>query len=477
MRQFNNIVDDAKAYIKTLNVSLDIMEGDVFKDIIIDAPAKEFQRIYALLDLYQSLQTFDGFLRITESYKAELANAIGVNTQIIEAIMSAGLDNLVSNFGVYRKPATYASGIVRFYFEKSGTKTINKDVAVRTLGTEIIVFTTSVNTAYTTQDDTTGRHYIDCTVSCLTAGRIGNVPAGTVVALDGVVTDCNTVININDFSGGIEIETDQSLVNRAKTTFIGRSKGTRYGYENLLLDYDAVQFALVVDYKDDSFKRGLGECDIVFVGEEQTIATDTFVWSTGRELVLSKQPVISITQGGAGTPILRKDSGEYANSIMGRDKVTVSGISEGASITVNYIYNGLVKKLQDVIDMDTNRIIGVDATVKVGVKVLLGISIPVLYFESSLTDSTNITNNAIESAIGAFLDTGNLGEGCDISDLISVISNVNNVDRVGIGAMTFKVGEDTSRYITDSKFINAQGRILVNPLEYLRKGSITFSNC
>ena len=485
MRVLTDIIKSSTDYIKSLSIPIDVMEGSVIKDVVVDVPAKEFQRLYALLDLYQRMQTLDGFININTSYKKIIGEILNIGEIGVTTICSIGLDNLIGNFGVIRKSALEATGNVRFYFGDNLKKTITTDVIVATADVEPIVFTVVSNRIDVIPiiEAITNRCYIDCEVKCTQKGRIGNVPTGAIQRVVGISA---TVINLNlssDFTNGRDKETDEALIIRAKNLFIGRDKGTRFGYINLANSIDYIDSANTIDYRDSEFKRGLGNCDLCFAGiKVSPEVKNTYIYGQVPELVLSYQPVLSISSVKSDNEIINpsnylliKDVGEFSGSIKGRDKIVFIDSDDlaGTFIEVSYIYNSLVYDLQNIVDNDNNRILGVDVLVRQGIERKLDFDLQIIYFNNN---DNVLTNVEIVSTLEGYLGVKELGEGCDLSDLVAIILGIENVDRLILVNSNIKYSESTVNLLTTTDVdLVTLGRIGVLNKEYLRLGKVVIN--
>lgn len=92
-------------------------------------------------------------------------------------------------------------------------------------------------------------------VKCTQTGVIGNVAAGTIVLKDSSLSDITAVNNETAFTGGTEIEDDDSL--RARILFIDRTQGLSYvgsvsDYKRWALTVPGTGSATIISAQDDT---------------------------------------------------------------------------------------------------------------------------------------------------------------------------------------------------------------------------------
>jgi len=172
---------------------------------------------------------------------------------------------------------------------------------------------------------------------------------------------------------------------------------------------------------------------------------------------------------------LIKDVGEFSGSIKGRDKIVFIDSDDlaGTFIEVSYIYNSLVYDLQNIVDNDNNRILGVDVLVRQGIERKLDFDLQIIYFNNN---DNVLTNVEIVSTLEGYLGVKELGEGCDLSDLVAIILGIENVDRLILVNSNIKYSESTVNLLTTTDVdLVTLGRIGVLNKEYLRLGKVVIN--
>lgn len=140
-------------------------------------------------------------------------------------------------------PAVKASGYITFTatVAPAADIIIKAKTRVATVGTAL-----KLETVFETVDDATllaGQTTVDVKVTCMQAGTVGNVPAGTIVVMKSAISGIASVSNVNSFSNGSEVETEAERQQRfngyIKTLTRGTGAALEFGaLQAILYDID-----------------------------------------------------------------------------------------------------------------------------------------------------------------------------------------------------------------------------------------------
>ena len=484
-RSFNEIVIDLITYVLGKNPKIDISPGQVFRDVLVDGPAAEFENLYAVSDQVKTSQS--------------LLNAEFMSTQ--------DMDNLASNYGIVRKPASPATGNVIFYSQTQPTSDFTFNAGTRlatdaSTGSNQITFTTTnvvrflsaLEANYYNPD--TGFWEIEAAAISENGGTDGNVGAFAI----SKILNTDTPFRISNrvaFNGGTDQESNTELASRTLDAFTGNNKGTKNGYEGTVKSQDGVLDALVVGPGDPLMVRDGGQGGKVDIWTytssaspvELTSSTESslgFTWDNTEQslidytFVFPRQPMVAEAQtivfgttfpsspltnialyesrnpAPSGVPYIAAGDYHYtlvktndlnqSNSALADDRIIwdsntleqlrtyPSGINVNNSLDLSiiYSYNNTINTLQNIIDQPDNKIVTADVLVKDAVKTIIDVQTSVnLLREYKSTSSTETqTINNIITAITDYLNSELLGQKIEKSDIVQVAHGVPGVDNV-----------------------------------------------
>ncbi len=192
------------------------------------------------------------------------------------------LDYLASQRGLSRKQPQKSKGQLTFKIVEPETHAIviPKGTVVATADSEPVRFVTLVD-----KEISAGQLSVSVFAEAEKPGRKGNINLNKAVIAVSVPAEIGSVTNSVRFSGGEDIESDDELRERIKTSYLNQSNGTnRAYYEQLALSVEGIGKAGVVGKA-----RGAGTVN-VYVSGNDTEASDTAVaqvqtlMNKGREL-------------------------------------------------------------------------------------------------------------------------------------------------------------------------------------------------
>ncbi|MBS7175578.1 baseplate J/gp47 family protein [Massiliimalia timonensis] len=142
---------------------------------------------------------------------------------------------------LYKKKATAATGILRF----SRSSAAAQDIVIPA-GT-LCTSSSSGGVMYATTEDgviSKGATFADIPAAASEKGGEGNILKGKIDTLVGTVAGVSSVTNPNNFSGGMEEESDQSFRKRLLDSYINPSNGANAKfYQEFALRYERVMSA------------------------------------------------------------------------------------------------------------------------------------------------------------------------------------------------------------------------------------------
>ena len=152
----------------------------------------------------------------------------------IESKAGLELEQWVGIFGFGRLQGRKASGTVRIELKNSNAQ----DITLR-LGNPFYTrqsLPSSGNQVYfgSTQAIVipAGSYVADVPVECTVVGTVGNIPPDSIVYV-GDILGATSVTNLQAFTGGVDVETDDELRQRFKNTFLRNVAGTEDWYLGL----------------------------------------------------------------------------------------------------------------------------------------------------------------------------------------------------------------------------------------------------
>jgi len=438
-RNFLTIVQAFKDFIRSRNSKAELSEGTFTRDVVIDAPAKEFELLYTRID--------------------QVSDEQSINTA-----SEAGLEKTLLNFSKVIRGARRARTIVRFFRNQapqsdivipSGTlvstplSNTNTAIRFRTIQSATIVASLALS-YFNTQN---GKYEIAVEVEAVNGGSDGNVGAGTITNINGAIAGIDGVYNPFAATGGLDKETTAEMRSRLSAALAGTALGSASGFLSFILDKDFVEDAIVVG-KGQTGRADIGAVDIYIKGKLFRDFKDEFFspFEPYPDFVFSKQPVIkssintvvSSISGNLSNSswIIQKDSGAYGGSILAQDKLhwlSSIPISSG-SIIVNYQYNGLIEDLQSLLKKENQNVINSDTLIKWANEIPIDVTVSIRVMQG-FAGSDVIS--LVSSAINTFLSNLKIGQEIQQADIAREVLNVAGVDDVLLPFTVFKSQDNT----------------------------------
>lgn len=369
-KSFSEIVSLMIDQLKLVQPNLDTKPGTVSRDLFVDLPADQLERLYKLISVVSNKQAAD--------------TAIG-----------SDLDRYASNYNLSRKTGSSATGVVIFT-----TNNISSDVPIPN-GSAVnsksgLSFQTIGNYFFSSSDK--GRHAatasrikkalqlagisdkyaLEIPIQAVRTGTNGNVSSFQITS-HNLDFDMK-VINLSSTSGGENGESDTQFRTRVSSIFSGANTGTALGYKNSILNINGISDALIVEpgnslmLRDgtevieinDGTKRIMssgtgGKVDIYILGKQLVEVADSFIFtdSSGVGKIEDERNDYILGQGALDATLTSEErrlvsisSGNLPLQPV-ENMVTVSGSSSGILSPKSTSSTGIVSGSYELIK-DTN---------------------------------------------------------------------------------------------------------------------------
>jgi len=205
------------------------------------------------------VSTNPGITDFTEgSVTRALVESFGKQIQRLETNVLEGITDSINvstyqNFNFQRLPASFASGLIRFY---TSPVSFPQQIPAGTL-----VKISNANLVYVVNQNTlipANATFVDTLCTCQTLGSIGNTPANTITYLvSNNLSFITSVNNLNPIINGSDQEADAARATRFQNYLLSLSRGTTISLESaaqnvMILDnngniLESVAQALVVE--------------------------------------------------------------------------------------------------------------------------------------------------------------------------------------------------------------------------------------
>ena len=464
IRSFSAIASSMQSFIRGKNPTLNTAEGTILNDIVISAPGRELERLYATVDSVSQ-------------------------DQALSTASDTALESMAQNFGLARKQARKSQGFITFFSTQVPISdiTISVGTIVSTppapeITTKQFIVTRSV-TMYASLasiylNASTNYYEITTSIEAVSAGIDSNVGVQAITSISSAISGISGCYNATSTSGGIDTESSDSLRARIALKLTGTGIATADGILNVVSAQDGVADAVILSH-GDSPRLDAGAVDVYVKGTTNTFKVDVVTVYTGNyaDITLAKQPVISdsvaIQTSGSGNVStsfweLQKDTGVYGGSINGLDKISwITPISsDSGSVVVSYSYNSLIETLQNLFTQTNKDILNTDLLVLQATDIPIDItaSVKVLPGFDFLSVSA-----VIQDEVSTLLSEQGIGQELQQADVARTILNVPGVDDVTLPFTVFQSSDAT--ILADS----VTGNITIPANSYVSVGTININ--
>lgn len=301
--------------------------GSVVRDIFMEPPASEMERLHFIAGFIRRSQSFATLLEIDDldgdgqsdpvsanPYKRAMLTAFGLSADAdVQSLIDDGFDKLAANVQVMRGGQEFAVGQVTFYTAREPQEDVvvpegtlvatesGTQAASATFSTTARVTIPYANRAsfYNVQQK---RWEVTAPIRAFDAGLAGNVAASTITRLLGGASGLQ-VVNLQATRFGRDKESNASLASRAILAFSSVDAGTEGGYLATALRQQGVFRARVVkagdammmrDYDEARHRHVGGKVDVWVQGRDEVAVADSFALgfdvATNQRFVLASDP-------------------------------------------------------------------------------------------------------------------------------------------------------------------------------------------
>jgi len=295
-----------------INPEVDVKPGTVTRDVHINPPSDEFERLYIIQDFMHRSQSFLTLIEfddpngdgesddvLTTTGKLRLKEALLVsdeNADEIQLLIDDAFTKLAGNVNYRRKEAQNSIGQALFYTLKTPTRdaVINAGSIIETISdetTEPVQFEVLTDFILPVADlanyynPNTDRYEIRLDVRAIEPGDIGNVDASKIRLVVSGIDSIFGVTNPNPTEFGQDIESNNDLAERAMLAFVSVDAGTEAGYLATTLGTPNVQRTKIISAGEELMQRDIdplrlvhtfGKVDIYIQGSLATNYSENF---------------------------------------------------------------------------------------------------------------------------------------------------------------------------------------------------------
>jgi uncharacterized phage protein gp47/JayE len=466
----DQIIQQMIAFIQARQPNIATQIGSVVNDVVISAPAQQFESIYTELARVSDIQSLSNNSEMT----------------------TAELDAFGSNYDLTRNPGTQAQSNVTFRVVNLQITQPNINIPIGTIVTTqqtanapIISFATTIGGTFISSQASsyfnplTGFYELTLPVLAQSIGSNGNVNAGSINVLSSSIPNIFSVTNTVAATGGTDQESNAAFAARIQLALSGNNLGTINGIESLILVNQNVLAVSVVGPNDPEMLRNEfgGSIDVYVLGDVTVSTTEVHTFNTlaSFTFIFANQPA-TVTSGSVtitgivnGSPYIFAQNTDYiliqdpttllngsVDVMNGIQFLTTGQLPDNLSqFTILYSFNQLIPTLQNTISADTGHVVGADILVKEANATVITVQANIAII-SGYTASDVISN--AQTAVTNFLVTNTLGASFSQSQIVAVIEDTPGVDEVdltslvitkdGVTITTQTVSVDKTQYIS-----------------------------
>lgn len=316
-KSFNEIVSTMMDQLKLVQPNLDTKPGTVSRDLFIDLPADQLERLYKLISIISDKQSPD-------------------------TAIASDLDRYAANYGLSRRFGSPSLGVAIFTINSifsdisipSGSIVTSKSgINFRTIGNYLFSSSEKGRHAATASRikkslqiaGISDKYAIEIPIQASRPGINGNVSSYQITNhnLDFEIK----VINLSSASGGSDGESDSQFRTRVSSLFSGANTGTALGYKNSILSINGISDALVVEPGSSLMLRDGTEVIEVNDGTKRIISSGTGgkvdIYVLGKQLVEASESFIFTDSSGVG-----KTNDERNDYVLGQGSLDQTLTSE-----------------------------------------------------------------------------------------------------------------------------------------------------
>lgn len=308
-------VDIQASYIDQIlqvNPEVDVKPGTITRDVHINPPSDEFERLYIIQDFMHRSQSFLTLLSfddpngdgesdpvLTTPEKLRLKEALLLsdeNADNVQILIDDAFTKLAGNVNYRRKEAQNSIGEALFYTLKTPTRdaVINAGGIIETVSdetTETVQFEVLTDFILRVSDlenyynASSNRYEVRLDIRAVNPGDAGNVDAGKIRLIVSGIDSVFGVTNPNPTEFGQDIESNNELAQRAILAFVSVDAGTEAGYLATTLGTPNVKRTKIISAGEELMQRDIdplrlvhtfGKIDIYVQGSLNTNYVENF---------------------------------------------------------------------------------------------------------------------------------------------------------------------------------------------------------
>lgn len=412
MKSLSEIIESLKNFIKEKNPNFNVSEGTVLNDIVINVPAQEISNLY--------------------NETNNLLNKLLFNPS---SFTTSELDAFGSSIGVYRKIGSPSSGFVTFRAHGDLSSSI-----IIPAGTIVGCSKNSIYSSITfilkdqvtiTQSDynaISGFYEKKGYVECTTIGSIGNIPPNTISVIISIIDSrVIGVFNEESFSGGSDIENDESYFTRLKGALLGGSiVGTLPHIEFLIRSHPSILINDYSIYLPEKVERNSfgGSIDIYVISPQETQITESLYINGNEGTFPTNRPIKKVIQVPNGVSYSIDTTSNYRKSPLEYSRFY--SVTPG-TYSITYTYNQNIKLLNDWMNKEENKPLILDILVREAFEVYLKIDVIVKIKPGF---SFLEVREALLTNLRSFINSYKFKQSIHLSDIVNVIENTMGVDYI-----------------------------------------------
>lgn len=308
-------VDIQQSYIDqilSINRDVDVKPGTLTRDIHINPPSDEFERLYTVIDFLHRSQSFLTLIEFDDADGDEISDPVlESNAKIrlkealllpderaddVQRLIDDAFDKLAGNVNVVRKSNTSSIGQALFFTRATPTQevSINAGAIVETLSDDntravqfqvLTDFNLPVSDLSNFFNPQTQRYEVLLDIEAIQPGQSGDVDSGKIRVISSGINPIFGVTNPNPTDFGQDEESNYNLAQRAVLAFVSVDAGTEGGYLATTLGTPNVTRAKIISAGEDLMMRDIdplrlvhtfGMVDIYVYGSKQTTVSEDF---------------------------------------------------------------------------------------------------------------------------------------------------------------------------------------------------------
>lgn len=458
---------------RTIATSIGSATGDMFIGPIAEALMDRTDTLNEFVIRMQSLNSITSIVTDT-AFFSNLVTALESTPQDVQNGISQYINSISSQYGLFRKPATSATGFVTFARSSAptsditipaGTVVYSSTTTQQYITTQTVVMTVANNSSFFNPN--TLLYEIQAPVTAQAGGSSGNIASNLIDSTKSSLSNITTIYNALGLTNGIDAETDSALIARVLLALPGHNFGTTSGYKLFILSNTSIANCYVAGQGDPLMKRdfgGGGSVDIYIQQRDLTQVQDPPTSLTTYQL--KQQPAVNIVSvtdslGAASNYTFFPDINSfYSGSVQAQSFITIS--SGVAPYVVVYQIDNNVITTQALIDSPENTFVGSDVLIKEATAVNVDIAVT-LSISPSFVASAVIAD--VVTAVTAYVNSLTLGQPLQEFNVILTIGSVSGVldavvtqlNHTGVAGVIDTVTTTGTQFITLNKITAVVG--------------------